>query len=130
MCILGLFAHGGMGSDGPEGKWLQLECCHWGLRSGMFRFFDQKVVCCVLFFPILQCSLRLPQPNNFADRQYARIHRAASDLLLVTCNWRYCCRFWASMVSVVFRLVRSWLSYNGGFWLRLFVTRFWLAEVG
>ena len=34
------------------------------------------------------------------------------------------------MVSVVFRLVRSWLFCNSGFWLRLFVTRFWLADVG
>ena len=35
------------------------------------------------------------QPNNFADRQYARIHRAPSEMLLVTCKWRYCCRSWA-----------------------------------
>ena len=34
------------------------------------------------------------------------------------------------MVSVVFRLVRSWLFCNSGFWLRLFVARFWLADVG
>ena len=34
-----------------------------------------------------------------------------------------------SMVSVVFRLVRSWLICNSGFWLRLFVARFWLADV-
>ena len=35
-----------------------------------------------------------------------------------------------SMVSVVFRLVRSWLFCSSGFRLRLFVARFWLADVG
>ena len=35
-----------------------------------------------------------------------------------------------SVVSVVFRLVRSWLFRNSGSWLRLFVARFWLADVG
>ena len=36
----------------------------------------------------------------------------------------------ASMVSMVFRLVRSWLFCSSFFWLRLFVARFWLADVG
>ena len=49
----------------------------------------------VFVFPVNHRPLRLSQPNNFADRRYARIHRAASDMLLVTCKWRYCCRFWA-----------------------------------
>ena len=35
-----------------------------------------------------------------------------------------------SMVSVVFRLVRSWLFCASGFWLCLFVARFWMADVG
>ena len=35
-----------------------------------------------------------------------------------------------SMVSVAFRLVRSWLFCSGGIWLRLFVARFQLDEVG
>ena len=34
------------------------------------------------------------------------------------------------VMSVVFRLVRSWLFCNRGFWLHLFVARFWLADVG
>ena len=56
--------------------------------------FDQNwyVVGCL---PIHPSSLRLSPPNNFADRQHARIHRAASDVLLVTCKRRHGCRFWA-----------------------------------
>ena len=34
-----------------------------------------------------------------------------------------------SIVSVVFRLVRSWLFCSCSFWLRVFVARFWLVEV-
>ena len=34
------------------------------------------------------------------------------------------------MVSVVFRLVRSWLFCDSGFWLRLFIAGSWLADVG
>ena len=65
-------------------------------KSGMFRFFPSKVVCVFfIFLPLHHQSLRLSQPNNFVDRQYARIHRAASDMLPVTCKWRYCYRFWA-----------------------------------
>ena len=44
--------------------------------------------------PVHHQSFRLSQPNKFAHRHFARIHHAASDLLLVTCKWRYCCRFW------------------------------------
>ena len=61
------------------------------------------------FLSVHHESLRLPQPDTCADRLDARIHRAASDMLLVTCKWRYCRRFWPSILSVVFRLVRSWL---------------------
>ena len=61
-------------------------------RSGKFRFFRRKSgMLCVCDHQ----SLRLSQKNIFADRQYARIHREASDLLLVACGWRYCCHFWA-----------------------------------
>ena len=62
-----------------------------------FGFLDQRVTFCVFFLFLLvhHQSLRLSQPNNFADRQHARRHRAASDMLLVTCKWRYCCRLWA-----------------------------------
>ena len=76
-----------------------------------------------LLLPVHHESLRLSQPNNITERQYARIHRAASDMLLVTCKWRYGCRFWLSVVSVVFRVVRSafdcvCVSHVSG-WLRL-----------
>ena len=35
-----------------------------------------------------------------------------------------------STASMVFRLVRSWLFCSSGFWWRLFVACFWLADVG
>ena len=65
----------------------------------LFQFFEHKVVCCgfwfSLFLPVRHQSLRLSQTNNITERQYARIHSAASDTLPVTCKWRYGCRFWA-----------------------------------
>ena len=70
-------------------------------RSGMFRFFrSNEVVCCVFFsffffWVVHHQSLRLSHTHNCADRHSARIHRAASDMLLVTWKWRYCCCFWA-----------------------------------
>ena len=94
------------------------KCC-------LFHFFEHKVVCCgfwfSLFLPVRHQSLRLSQPNNITEREYARIHSAASDMP-VTCKWRYG-RFWPSMVSVGFRVVRSasdcvCLSHVSG-WLRL-----------
>ena len=39
-----------------------------------------------IFLPNRHQSLRLSNPNNFAGRQCARTHRAASDMLLVTCK--------------------------------------------
>ena len=59
------------------------------------------------FLPVHQQSLRLSQPDNFEDRQHARIHRQiccfsrASGVIVLVSG--------PSMVSVVFRLVRSWL---------------------
>ena len=52
-------------------------------RSGLF-FFNRKWYVVVLPFvlPDHRQSLRLSQPNNFADRQHARIHRAALEMLL------------------------------------------------
>ena len=38
------------------------------------------------------------QPSKFADLQFSRKYRMASDLLFVSCKWRYFSRFWASMV--------------------------------
>ena len=46
----------------------------------------------------------------------------ASDVMVVVSG--------PSMVSVVFRVVRSWSFCSSGFWLRLCVARFWLADVG
>ena len=64
-----------------------------------FGFFDQQAECCVSvfneFFPLHHQSLRLSQPNNCADRQHARIHRAVSDMMLATRKGRYGCCFWA-----------------------------------
>ena len=68
------------------------------------------MVCCV-FLVVHHQSWRLSQTHNFADRQYARIHRAASDMLLVTCKWRYCFRFWAgSWLRVCSSRASGWLT--------------------
>ena len=47
-----------------------------------------------------------------------KIHRAASDMLLVACKWRYCCRFWAlqGVRAVAFGCVGSSHVYG---WLTL-----------
>ena len=50
-----------------------------------FGFFDPKVVCCV-FLLVHRQALRLSQTHHFADRQYARVHRAVSDMSPVTCK--------------------------------------------
>ena len=101
-------------------------------KSGMLRFFRSKsgVLWVFHFLPVHHQSLRFSQPRNFADRQYARIHSAAS---------RYVSRhvqvgFLFSLLGPpwcqgVFRLVRSWLFFGSGFWLRLFVARFWLVRL-
>ena len=89
-----------------------------------------KKVVCGVFLLVRHQSLR-SKPDNFADRQYARIHRAASDMLLVTCKWRCCCRFRAlhgvSGVpnGALLVVLQQWLLVA-----RLFVARFWLADVG
>ena len=114
-------------------------CCHQGRRGAQKEYVSfskqRYVVCFFIFFFFFSSfdsttTLRFSQTHNFADRQFARTHRAASDLLSVTCKWCCCCHSWVSMVSVVFRLVRSWLLCSSGFGLHLFVALFWLAEVG
>ena len=56
-----------------------------------FGLFDKNV-----FFASSQVIIAfVASQTTFADRQYARAHRAASDVLLVACKWRYCCRLWA-----------------------------------
>ena len=53
-------------------------------------------------------------------RQICCLSRASGVIVVVSGH---------SIVSVVFRLVRCWLFCSRGFWLRLFVARFSLAEV-
>ena len=88
-----------------------------------------KMECCV--FSVHHQSLRLSQPNNFTDRQYARTHRAASDMLLVTCKLRWCCRFWAlhGVSGVPFGALLAILQQRL-LVARLFAARLWLSEVG
>ena len=100
----------------------------------MFRFFSNKkwyVVCvCVFFcqFIINHCVCRRHitlQIGNLHEytvrRQKCCLSRAIGVIVVVSGPF---------MLSVVFRLVRSCLFCNNGFWWRLFVTRLWLAEVG
>ena len=55
-------------------------CCAGLLQSGMFRFFSKNSRM-LLGFPcfcqFIRKSLRFSKTRNFADRHYARIHRAA-----------------------------------------------------
>ena len=92
-CVTGLFSK----CSGPQQRRIAVTGIVGLPKSGMFRFFLPKVACCVssCFLKVHHQSLRLSQTHNFANRQEARIHRTASDMLLVTCKWRYCCRFWA-----------------------------------
>ena len=67
-------------------KSMASDCC---FRVG------QKWYVSFFFLLVHHQSLRLSQTHNFAGRQYERTHPVASDMLLVTWKWRYCCRFWA-----------------------------------
>ena len=99
-------------------------------RSGMFRFLRSKsgMLCFFCQFISNHCACRKPttlqvgKPHEYtAGRQICCLSRASCVIGVVS---------GPSMVSVVFRLVRSWLFCNSGFWLRLFVARYWLADVG
>ena len=102
-------------------------CCYWKalavLRSGMFVFGTKKRY--VVFFCQFignHCVCRNLTAHEYTVRcQICCLSRASGVIVVVS---------GPSMVSVVFRLVRSWLFCNSAFWLRLFVTRFWLADVG
>ena len=66
-------------------------------KSGKFRFCRPKSLKLWVVFHFLPSnhqSLRLSQPNNVVDRKHARIHRTASDMLLVTRKSVNSCRFW------------------------------------
>ena len=106
---------------------LLLPGASWVPRSGRLWFFDEQVgMLCFLF---ANSSVIIA---FVATRQHARIHRAVSDMLLHHVQVVLLLSFLGPpcMVSVVFRLVRSWLCCNKGFWLRLFIARFRLADVG
>ena len=109
-------------------------CCFWGAPGCSevvcFVFFDEKVVCCVFFckFTSNHCDCRNPTSLQIGNTheyivrcQMCCLSRASGVIVVVS---------GPSEVSVVFRLVRSWLFRNSGSWLRLFVARFWLADVG
>ena len=98
-------------------------------RSGMFRFFLSKSgMLCFCQFISNHCVCRNPTTLQIGNtheytvrRQICCLSRASVVIVVVS---------GPSTVSVVFRLVRSWLFCNSGFWLRLFVARFWLVDVG
>ena len=93
------------------------------LRSGMLVFWTKKRY--VVFFCQFICNhcvCRNLTAHEYTVRcQICCLSRASGVIVIVS---------GPSMVSVVFRKVRSWLFCNSAFWLRLFVTRFWLADVG
>ena len=91
-------------------------CCfreRQGTPEVVCFIFLRKVVCCVFF---ASSSVTI-----------ARFHHAASDVLLVTCEWCYCCRFWALHgvsgvpIGALLVVLQQWL---------VVVARFWLADVG
>ena len=101
------------------------------LRSGMFRcFWVKKGMLCFCFCQFISnhCVCRNPTTLQIGSAHQCTVRcqicclSRASGVIAVVSG--------PSMVSVVFRLVRSWLICNSGFWLRLFVARFWLADVG
>ena len=73
-------------------------CCHRGRRGAPKWYVSVFLILkrCVVFFCqfiVNYCVCR--SPTAFADGQFARIHHAASGMLLVTCKWCHCCRCWA-----------------------------------
>ena len=90
-------------------------------KSGMLCFFFCKFTSnhCVCRNPT---SLQIGNTHEYIVRCQMCCLSRASDVTVVVSG--------PSELSVVFRLVRSWLFCNSGFWLRLFVARFWLADVG
>ena len=58
-----------------------------------------------------------------------RLFCVASDMLSVTCKWRYCCRSRALHGGSGVPIVVLVFFCSSGFWLRLFVARLRLVEV-
>ena len=95
----------------------------------VFLFFDQEVplFSCFCQFSINRCvcrrhtTLQIGHTHEHTVRcQKGCLPRASGDVVVVS---------GPSMVSVVFRLGRSWLFCSSDFWLCLFVARFWLVDV-
>ena len=96
-------------------------------------FFNQKDACCGFFICFCQFIINHCVCRNATTLQISNTHEH-------TVRGKICCSSRASgVVAVVsrpsmesgeFPLVRSWLFCTNGFWLRLLVARFWLAEVG
>ena len=81
-------------------------------------FFDQEVP----FLIFWHTTLQIGNTHEHTVRcQICWLPRASGDIVVVS---------GPSMVSVAFRLERSWLFCSSDFWLCLFVARFWLVDVG
>ena len=104
-----------------RGECPEVVCLCFFTKSGKWCFF----VCQFISIHCVcrnQTTLQIGSTHEYTvRRQICCLSRARAVNL---------CRFWALHgLTVVFRLVRSWLFCNRGFWLRLFVARFWLADV-
>ena len=68
--------------------------CRGAPKVVCFDFFDQKsgMLCRLV---VHHQTLRLSQNTTLQIGTTHECTVAVSDMLLVTCKWRYCCRFWA-----------------------------------
>ena len=112
-------------------------CCYWGHGRAQKWYFSVSstkkkwYVCSFLCFANSSAIIAFVATEQLCRLATRTNTLAASDMLL--CYVQVALLLWfpgPSIVSVVFRLVRSWLFCSNGLWLRLFVARFWLAEVG
>ena len=90
-----------------------------------FGLFDQKVVFFassseIIAFVGTRQLLQIGNTHEYTvRRQICCLSRASGVVVVVFLS-----------PPVVFRFVRSWLFCCSGFWLRLFVASFWLADIG
>ena len=101
-------------------------------RAVCFGLFHQKMVLCGFSFVFCKFVINHCVCRNQTTLQIGNTHEH-------TVWRRICCLSRGSgvivvvsgpsVVSMVLRLVRSWLLCSSGFWLCLFVARFCLAEV-
>ena len=119
--------------EGPQPRHIAVTKGAGVPKGGMFLRFRPKWY--VVFFPFFDSSSSIivfvadthfcrsaTSTKHTVRRQICCLSRASGVIVVVS---------GPSMVSVVFRLVRSWVLCNSGFWLRLFVARFlgWLTLV-